>query len=355
MANNKQLNFTGQTIYVGIDVHKRSWTVSIHAEDFEYKTFTQPPNPKVLVKYLGRTFAGATYHAAYEAGYAGFWIHDQLCAMGVNCAVVHAADVPVTDKDKRRKQDPRDSRRIARGLRSGELESIYVPSVQAREDRGLVRRRNSLVRDKTRIKNRIKSMLQLHGIQIPDHFKGRCWSRAFITWLDALTLSSDTGNHTLNSLLRQLAYHRNEEAIINGEIRTLARSKSYRRKVKYLSSIPGIGITSAMVWLTELIDIGRFETFDQLVSYVGLVPYERSSGERQHTYGLDKRGNHILKTLLIENSWIALRRDPGLICAYQNLKKRMTGNRAVIRIARKLLRRIRYVLINETTYEYGLA
>ena len=72
-------------------------------------------------------------------------------------------------------------------------------------------------------------------------------------------------------------------------------------------------------------------------------------------YGIWPEGNRTLKTFLIENSWMALRRDPGLIHAYHNLKRRMPGNRAVIRIARKLLRRIRYVLINETTYEYGLA
>ena len=91
MYDNRQPNFTNQTIHMGIDVHKRSWTVCIHTGDFEYKAFTQPPDPKVLVKYLRRTFPGGTYLAAYEAGYAGFWIHDQLCASGIDCAVIHAA------------------------------------------------------------------------------------------------------------------------------------------------------------------------------------------------------------------------------------------------------------------------
>ena len=125
--------------------------------------------------------------------------------------------------------------------------------------------------------------------------------------------------------------------------------------MKYLASIPGIGIISAMIWTTELIDIHRFRRFDHLTSYMGLVPWEHSSGERSATAGLDCRGNRRLRTLLIENSWAAMRKDPGLMSSYYELTKRMHGNKAIIRIARKLLRRIRYVLIHQTLYEMGLA
>lgn len=82
MDRARQPDFTNQTIYVGINVHQRSWTVTIHPGDFEYKTFTHHPDPNVLANYLGRTFPGGTYLAAYEAGYSGFWIHDELVGMG---------------------------------------------------------------------------------------------------------------------------------------------------------------------------------------------------------------------------------------------------------------------------------
>ena len=92
--DNTKLDFTGQHIYVGIDTGKKGWKVTILTEEFEHNTFTQPPEPDVLVGHLRRNFPGATYHCVYEAGYFGFWIHDALKQKGVDCMVVHPADVP---------------------------------------------------------------------------------------------------------------------------------------------------------------------------------------------------------------------------------------------------------------------
>ena len=83
MKQTVQPDFTGQNIYVGMDVHKKSWTVSIFSEHHEHKTFTQPPNAQSLVGYLKRTFPGASYHAVYAAGFSGYWIHDTLHQQGV--------------------------------------------------------------------------------------------------------------------------------------------------------------------------------------------------------------------------------------------------------------------------------
>ncbi|HSB31614.1 MAG TPA: hypothetical protein VLD55_08440 [Candidatus Sulfobium mesophilum] len=78
MINFTKLDFTGQHIYVGMDIHKKSWSISIVTDHSAHKTFSQPPDPTVLSNYMQRDFPGATYHAAYEAAYSGFWIHDQL-------------------------------------------------------------------------------------------------------------------------------------------------------------------------------------------------------------------------------------------------------------------------------------
>jgi transposase len=87
-------------IYVGLDVQKESWSVSIHSQQCEHKTFTQPPEVETLVHYLQRQFPGAFYSSVYEAGYCGFWIHDQLRAKGIPCLVVNPADVPTKDKER---------------------------------------------------------------------------------------------------------------------------------------------------------------------------------------------------------------------------------------------------------------
>lgn len=89
-----QLDFAGHTIFAGMDVGKKSWKICILTEVLEHKTFTQPPSVSVLVNSLHRNFPGARYRAAYEAGYCGFWIHDELVQCGVDCIVVNPADCP---------------------------------------------------------------------------------------------------------------------------------------------------------------------------------------------------------------------------------------------------------------------
>lgn len=155
MEQVNKLDFSGQSIYVGLDVHKKSWSVSIFSEQCEHKKFVQPPEADKLVHYLKRNFPGATYYSVYEAGFSGFWTHNQLQENGVNCIVVHPADVPTTNKERTTKRDRIDCRKLARSLRSGELKGIYVPTRPQLEDRSLVRTRQSLVRKQPGV--RIKS------------------------------------------------------------------------------------------------------------------------------------------------------------------------------------------------------
>src|SRR5215469_14727406 len=105
-AQNYELNFNGHNIYVGIDVHLKSWTVCIMTEHLEHKRFTQPPEAKTLYNYLSRNFPGGTYHSVYESGFSGFWAHRQLEALGIHSMVTNAADVPTSQKEKLQKDDP---------------------------------------------------------------------------------------------------------------------------------------------------------------------------------------------------------------------------------------------------------
>lgn len=109
-----------------------------------------------------------------------------------------------------------------------------------------------------------------------------------------------------------------------------------------------------MVVLTEIVDISRFKSLDHLAGYVGLIPGEDSSGEQEKNTGISRRRNSYLRFLLIECSWIAVRKDPSLLMSFNQLTKRMPKNRAIVRVARKLLNRIRYVLRNQQPYEIGV-
>ena len=97
------LNFEGQNIYVGIDVHLKSWTVSILSGHLHHKTFVQPPSPEALSSYLHAHFPNGNYLSAYEAGFSGFWAHYKLVAMGIQNIVVNPADVSTSQKERLQK------------------------------------------------------------------------------------------------------------------------------------------------------------------------------------------------------------------------------------------------------------
>jgi transposase len=348
---NSKIDFSGEDIYVGIDTGKKSWKVCILTAELEHKTFTQPPKPEALVGYLHKHFPGAKYQCVYEAGYFGFWIHDALRQQGVNCIVTHPADVPTKDKERRNRNDTVDARKLARTLRNGELTALYVPARRALEDRSLVRTRTQMVRKQTRCKNQIKALLISYGYTTPDDLIHSRWSKRFIQWLEELSFHQESGKQALAALLSELNHLRASIAGLTGHIQTLAGQEPYRIPVELLMSIPGISTLTAMVLLTEIIDINRFRNLDHLASYAGLIPGEDSSGDKEKTTGISRRRNGHLRSLLIESSWIAVQKDPALLMTFNKLSKRMPKNRAIVRIARKLLNRIRYVLKNGQAYE----
>ena len=351
MGKNTKVDFTGQDIYVGIDTGKKSWKVSILTNELEHKTFSQPPIPAVLVQYLHRCFPGAKYQCVYEAGYFGFWIHDALIEQGVECLVTHPADVPTKDKERRNRNDRVDARKLARNLRNGELAPLYVPTRSALEDRSLIRTRAAMIKKQTRCKNQIKALLSFYGYTIPDELVKSRWSRRFIGWLESLSFERDSGKQSLQTFLEELEHLRQSIAQLTKQICTLAEQEAYRTQVELLDSIPGISTLSAMTLLTEIVDINRFKNLDHLASYVGLIPGEDSSGEQERNTGISHRRNAHLRGILIECSWVAAREDPALLMAFGKLSKRMVKNRAIVRIARKLLNRIRYVLKHQVPYE----
>ena len=351
-TQSNKIDFNGQNIYVGFDVHLKSWTVTIMTEKLTHKTFSQPPKPEVLHQYLAKTFPGGTYHSAYEAGFCGYWIHNKLTELGIHSIVVNPADIPTTEKEKVQKTDPRDSKKIARSLRNGDLIPIHVPSIKTLEDRGLVRTRGTLVKDMTRYKNRIKSFLYFHGIEIPETFSasGSHWSNRFMKWLENIPMPTSSGKASLNVLLTQSKNLRASILQVTKQIREVAETDCYEKQQKLLRSIPGIGLLTAMIILTEIEIINRFANEDQLCNFIGLVPSTNSSGDKEVIGEITPRGHSALRSAVIESAWVAARLDPALNKSYHDYCKRMEPNKAIIRIARKLTRRIRFVLKNNQPY-----
>ena len=352
-AQVKQIDFTGQNIYAGFDVHKKSWKVTIMAEDVYYKTFTQPPNPEILYNYLKNNFPGGNYHSAYEAGFCGFWIHDKLSSYGIKSIVVNPADIPTTNKERVQKEDKRDSRKIARSLSSGTLIPIYTPSIQTQKNRSLMRTRAMLVKDFVRYKNRIKSFLFFYGINIDEAFADpkKHWTQRFMSWLESLEIDGGSGKESLQVLISECKNLRTTILKVTKQIRELSQSATYQEEVYLLKSVPGIGIITAMTILTELETLDRFKNLDKMCGYIGLVPSTKSSGEKEKSGNITPRGHGVLRNAVIESSWTAIRKDPSLLKSYLIYCKRMDSNKAIIKIAKKLLSRIRFVLANNKPYE----
>lgn len=348
---NQKLNFLGQEIYVGIDVHKKQWNVFIMSKLKEHKGFAQPPRAADLANYLRSNFPGGSYYSVYEAGFCGFWPHRELLQEGINNIVVNPADVPGMDKEKKNKSDKVDCRKLCRGLRNGDLKGIFVPDRVILEDRELVRLRAKLVRDIRRCKCRIKGMLNFYGFNIPSSG----WSNAFINRLKELEFNTPLGRFALRILIQELEHISDLKKQVATQIRSLMKHERYGGPIKLLFTIPGIGLITAMTFLTEVGDTSRFSRLDQLCNYIGLVPTLHGSGDTLHVGSLTPRKNTHILTLLIESAWTAVGKDPALMHTYHKLCSRMKSQEAIIRIARKLVARMRFVLLNHTQYQLRLA
>lgn len=352
----KSLNFEGENIYVGIDVHKKSWSVSIMTDTLVLKSYNGPADTSKLVSHLHKHYPGATYYSVYEAGFCGVWIHEELIESGVNNIVVNPSDVPCTEKERERKTDAVDAAKLARSLRKGELTGIYIHKRRFLHDRSLMRLRSSSVTDMTRLKNRIKGMLHYYGIAIPAELaKNNSWSRAFIAWLKETALSSDKiAKPAFEFMLEEYESKRKQQLVILRKIRDLSRTATYDENMKYLRSVCGIGLISGMHLLVNIENINRFENRDRFASYMGFVPTSHSTGEKESNGWITRRAPKELRSILTECAWIATRNDPALALKYSQLRKRMNENKAIIRIARKLCNRIYYVLKNKTEYVSGV-
>lgn len=351
MNKSKELDFSGQDIYTGLDTHLKSWRVSIMVGDSPFKTFSQDPRPETLRNYLVKNFPNANYYSAYEASFCGFKIHRDLINLGIKNIVVNPADIPTTDKERKQKEDSRDSRKIAKQLSQKDLTPIYIPDIELEGDRNFIRYRKTLTKEIARTKNRIKSHLYYFGIEIPAQFSGRGnWSKRFTDWLEELELPTESAKMVLDGHLEMAGMLRKKQYSTTKQIRKLSEKKVYKENYILLLSVPGVGNLTAMIILTELGDIRRFKNLDNLCSFIGLVPMTNSTGENEKTGDITVRRNKILRTAIVESSWIAIRNDPALMLAYQKLIKRMLPQKAIIRIAKKLVNRIQYVLKNKKAY-----
>src|SRR5215472_12923664 len=297
-------NHTMQTItlYLGLDVHKDSITIAI-AE----------PGPKGEVRLFGtitndlhsiektltrirKAHPGAHLEVAYEAGPCGFGIARRLKQLKVPCLVA-APSLIAKQPGSPFKTDKRDARTIARLLRAGELTGVYVPEPTDEAIRDLCRARTDAVDDQRRCRFRLKAFLLRHGYRYQG--KANC-SAPHMRYLRELVLPHPAMKTILEEYLQGIdAAHARVERV---EASMLSLLETWRLKpaVQALMAFRGFQLVAAMITVSELGDIHRFEHPRQLMTYLGLVPTESSSGQRQHLGSISRCGNGHQRWLLVE-------------------------------------------------------
>ena len=351
MQRNK-ISFKGQKIFVGIDVHDKTWDVAIAPEVGIVKRHPQKASAKELFDFLKKHYPDGDYLAVYESGFSGFSTYYALKEVGIDCIVIHAADVPTSQYEEVMKTDKIDSVKLVRSLKAGLLRGIYIREKQNIDDRSVVRIRKTIQKQLGGYKSRVKHLLHCHGVEYPERFekKQTHWSRAFIMWLMRdVKLMSDT-RASLDLLIRQVEVIRGTLLEATRELRKLSQTNRYKHRYELLTTIPGIGTIVGMSILTEIYDVTRFHNENEFAAYLGLIPTCHSSGEKVAHGEKTFRGNRQLGPMLIETAWISIGRDAGLGAQYLNYKKRMEPQEAIVRIARKLSNIIFSVLKNEKEY-----
>ena len=343
--------FVGKDLYVGIDVHKVSWHVTLVCEGRVVKSMNIPGSWDVLKRILER-FKGCRIYTVYEAGYFGYSLYDQLVHTGYNCTVVAPSLVPLMYGNKV-KTDRGDSTKLALLLWQGALKSIYVPTEEERSHRTVVRRYHQLVKDCVRTQVRIKAEVRFYNIPFPA-VKG-AWTKQFIENLHRLTFRDRWLQESFSRLLSVYDHLRGEIDKQRKVIYELAKIDRYRESVKLLRTIPGVGILTAMEFLVELQDVRRFGTGDKLAAYVGLTPSQHSSGQHVRMGRITRVGRGQLRAMLVEAAWILIRKDQVMRMKYEALKYRIGGKKAIVAIAHKLLLRARRVVLDGSPYRLDMA
>lgn len=336
----------GEIIFVGIDLHNKTWHVTVRTCDLELFCGSIPGTWDALRRLLER-YTGHPVKVVYEAGYFGFWLHDLLAEYGAECIVTPPSLIP-QQAGNRVKTDRLDSRKLALYLAKGLLKRVWVPSAQERAERQVARTRRQLVRDRVRVQARIKALLRCYGLPLPEQ-TGK-WSARFVENLSRIKFAHRWVAESFQSLIEQYQFFTAQILRQTKLLKKLAESERYKARLKILRSIPGVGLIVAMELLLELQDVERFRRADELAAYVGLTPSQSSSAGRVRMGHITRAGKNSLRGTLIEASWYLIGKDQGMRRKYERIKARAGAKRAIVAIARHLLLCTRRMLIDQQRY-----
>jgi transposase len=339
-------------IFVGIDLGDKNSVVRIAVERGKSERFgfvnSRGGRARLFEEAKRRAkAAGATQIVmAYEASSAGFILRDEAERAGIRCFVLAPTKMEKSVDQRKQKNDDRDADDVLEKLRAhvlagNRLPTVWIPDLQTRDDRELIRRRLELADKQTQVKAQIQMLLKRYGLEKPPGL-GAGWTVGYRRWLEALTEAEVLGKgarQTVASMLRQLSFIEEEIERIDAPIEQLAAEARHQPIVEELTKEKGVGLLTAMVYRTEIGYAGRFRRGRQVGKFAGLTPTSHESGQQNDRKGhISRQGPPRFRKMLCQASWSQIRHDPDAGAVYQQVVSRNPKKKkiAIVAIMRRL-------------------
>jgi transposase len=338
-------NNTGNYIIVGCDLHEKNMHLTLARNKqkpldvcFSNDAAGRRRMIAGLKKAAGRD---AQVQFAYEASCLGFGLYDQLRQAGIGCHVLAPSKIKRSPKDRQIKNDKNDAHNIFQALRAhllagNDLPAVWVPDPELRDDRLVVRRRLDLANKLTAAKTQVQCLLKQNSVRKPREINST-WTQAHRGWLQAITVSKSVGfgaRTALASYLREIGHLEEEIKVIDKHIQALAETQRWAEPARALDEIPGVGMLTAMVVLTEIGDFARFANRRRIAAYIGVVPSCHESGNAADRKGhITHRGPARVRGVLCQAVWSAVRTDPATKARYEAIVKRNPKKKKIATVA----------------------
>jgi transposase len=274
-----------------------------------------------------------------EIGNSAGWVYDLAVTMGIDIQVAEVGEESWRWRKRKTKTDRVDALKLARVSAMNQLPTVHMPSPAVRQWRSLIQYRQSLVGRRTKIKNTIRSLLESQGLKMPSGWKA--WTEAGVKQLQERALPMAEASETelwrgmLDNELKALQQIQEQLAPVEAKLDGMAQTQE---RVRLLRSVPGVGPRLAETVVAMIDDPKRFTRGKQVGCYAGLTPRQWQSGQMDRQGHISGRGNRVLRSMLIEVSWLGLRNNPWMKAIYERtLKGGKRKKVAIVAVARRLL------------------